>query len=1227
MTEDVGKLKQLKEYALRTYNSHTEAPHFVTFKTDVGVFVRFLVDTGADISICKENFIGDKEIKQHNSCKITGIENNSIQTMGTSMLKLVLPEDIISHEYQIVDTKFPIATDGILGRDFFTKYLAKIDYETYTLVIMVNETEYVLPMRANIDRFVIPPRTEMIQAVNLQIEEDSVVCAKQIGSNVFIGNTIIPKHGTKHIRVLNASDEEVTISKLDLQIKRLSHYNIMYNRKEVTNDRRQDRWEKLRKLLSIDLVGINERQTIEEICKEFEDIFHLEGDHLTANNFYKQRLQTVDDTPVYTRNYRLPQSQQEEIKTQVNKLIEEDLVEPSVSPYNSALLLVPKKSDNDEKKWRLVVDYRQLNKKLVNDKFPLPQLDDVLDRIGRAKYFSTLDMTSSFHQIELQPASRPLTAFSTNNGHYQFKRLPFGLKISSNSFQRMLTIALTGLDSNAFIYVDDIIVFGCSLKHHNDNLRKVFQRLRSHNLKLNPNKCNFLKPEVVYLGHLITDKGVMTDPSKCKALETYPIPKNADDTRRFVAFCNYYRRFVRDFAQIAKPLNELLKKNQPFIWSENCQKSFEMLKSVVSNPPVLQYPDFEKEFILTTDASNYALGAVLSQGEINSDLPISYASRSLNKHEINKPVIEKELLAIHWGITHFRPYLYGRKFKVVTDHRPLVSLFTHSNPSSRLTRIRLDLMDYDFEIIYKQGKINTNADALSRIKIDSNDLKDMMTRNINVMTRKMTEDLRKNDKKTDKESTSIRKNEDYMERNSDRESDHIYMWTSISFSQIKGYPRLNFVIDKVNKSMPKVEIFRNRVVVSGNENAYSNLGSVLQKLTKVLRDNQIFIVTLAKDDTIFKLIREEKFNKMYNSMQNKDKHRQRPIEIILFSQPERILGRDRQKEIIKEYHETPYGGHAGVRRTIVRLKQRYIWKNMYKMIKDFISHCEFCKRNKVIRHTKAPIQITNTPTKPFQFIQLDTVGPLRISNGYRYILTAQCELTKYVDAFPIETKEASEIGRILVEKFILRYGCFDTVKTDRGTEFVNELFNRICTLMKIKHVTSTAYHHETLGSIERNHKVLNEYMRSFTEQYNWDEWIPYYTFAYNTTPHSSTGFSPFELVYGRLASMTTEPMSNDKFYNYEDYITELKIKLKHAHEMANRKLLENKIKQKAVKDKNINDIQIKIGDKVFLRKENARKSENQYMGPFKVINTQDVNITILKDNKPMTIHKNRIKLF
>ena len=331
---------------------------------------------------------------------------------------------------------------------------------------------------------------------------------------------------------------------------------------------------------------------------------------------------------------------------------------------------------------------------------------------------------SGFHQIELDNESKKFTAFSSPDGHYEFNRLPFGLNISPNSFQRMMTISLSGLPPEcAFLYIDDIIVMGCSINHHLKNL--VFEKLRQHGLKLNPSKCNFFGSDVTYLGHHISEEGIQPDKTKYSVIENYPVPTNSDEVRRFVAFCNYYRRFIKNFADIAHPLNKLLRKNAKFEWNNGCQGAFESLKKQLLSPKILQFPDFKRHFTLITDASKVACGAVLTQRYDDIDLPIAFASKAFTKGEANKSTIEQELTAIHWAITYFRPYLYGRKFTVKTDHRPLVFLFSMKNPSSKLTRMRLDLEEFDFDVQYVPGKTNFGADALSRIKIDTETLKEM----------------------------------------------------------------------------------------------------------------------------------------------------------------------------------------------------------------------------------------------------------------------------------------------------------------------------------------------------------------------------------------------------------------------------------------------------------------------------------------------------------------------
>lgn len=287
--------------------------------------------------------------------------------------------------------------------------------------------------------------------------------------------------------------------------------------------------------------------------------------------------------------------------------------------------------------------------------------------------------------------------------------MPFGLKNAPATFQRLMTVALSGLQGlQCFIYLDDVVIFASSVDEHSKRLCNIFKRLRHNNLLLQPDKCEFMHKEVAYLGHIINDKGISPNPEKIKAIKNYPIPTNPKQIKQFLGLIGYYRRFIKDFSKFAKPLTNLLKKDAPFIWSNEQDQSIEYFKNALIQAPILQYPDFSNEFLLTTDASNYAIGAILSQGDIGKDLPIDFASRTLNKAECNYSTIERELLAIIWATEHFRPYLYGRKFIILTDHRPLTWLFNCRNPNSRLMRWRLRLEEYIYEIRYKPGRVNSN---------------------------------------------------------------------------------------------------------------------------------------------------------------------------------------------------------------------------------------------------------------------------------------------------------------------------------------------------------------------------------------------------------------------------------------------------------------------------------------------------------------------------------------
>lgn len=336
-----------------------------------------------------------------------------------------------------------------------------------------------------------------------------------------------------------------------------------------------------------------------------------------------------------------------------------------------------KKMDaSGEKKWRVVIDYRKLNEISIGDSYHLPNITEILDQLGYSKYFTTIDLTSGFHQIPMNPQDASKTAFSVPSGHYHFNGMPFGLKNAPATFQRLMITVLAGIQNyRCFVYLGGIVILGSDLKIHNNRLVKVFERLSKFNLKIQPDKCEFLRKEVMYLGHLITEHGVKPDPKKVSAVLTYPQLRSSNDIRSFFGLAGYYRRFIPNFSKISQPLTNLLKKDIVFNWTSTQQKSFETLKFILTSEPILQYPDFAKPFYLTTDASDFAIGAVLSQGEIGKDIPISYASRTLNKSETNYSTIEREMLGIVWAVNHYRHYHYGRKFTIFSDHKPLQWLF------------------------------------------------------------------------------------------------------------------------------------------------------------------------------------------------------------------------------------------------------------------------------------------------------------------------------------------------------------------------------------------------------------------------------------------------------------------------------------------------------------------------------------------------------------------------
>lgn len=1174
-----------------------------------------IVDTGADISVIKENILNpNQHIYPAQKCIINGITEGKTESIGLTYTNIKIDYNKIPANFQVVDKNFPICTDGILGRDFLANYGCNICLKSWLLTFSYKNEHFEIPIEDKFqDHLVIPPRCQVIKQIFIpEIKEDSVVIADQIKPGVFIGNSVI-NNKIQFINVLNVNSSTRTIPHtFKPKIVPLKDYLLVNpNKQKETSTRSHQLIDELN-LSTIPDEGIKSK--LKQLCLDFNDIFALKDEPLSANNFYKQTLRLNSDSPTYIKNYRIPEAHKAEMDKQVRKMVDDKIVRPSISPFNSPILIVPKKSNNDEKKWRLVVDFRQLNKTIIADKFPLPRIDEMLDNLGRAKYFTTLDLASGFHQIELNENSKHYTAFSSSSGHYEFNRLPFGLNVSPNSFQRMMTIALSGLPPEcAFLYIDDILVVGCSVNHHFKNLETVFKRLRQYNLKLNPAKCNFFKHDVTYLGHHISEKGILPDPSKYNVIKNFPVPKTSDEVRRFVAFCNYYRRFIPKFADIAHPLNKLLRKNAVFEWNEECKTAFETLKRKLISPPVLRFPDFKKNFVLITDASKVACGAILAQSYDNVDLPIAFASKAFTKGESNKSTIEQELTAIHWAVLHFRPYLIGTKFTIKTDHRPLVYLFSMKNPTSKLTRMRLELEEFDYDIQYVQGKTNVGADALSRIQLDSDILKNMTV--LKVTTRAMS-------KKTETQP-SVQHNT--VKQNSN-ETDHLNAFESLNNTEIYDLPKLyieryknkSYIYKILNKNLKKV-------LTRESSTQVPNLTNMFEQIEKWAKELNVEKIALALSSTIFEVISVHEFKNQANETLQK-------LQILLYIPQQDIQDTNIITKIIAENHESAFGGHVGINRLYRKLKTIYKWPNMKATITNYVNQCITCKQHKHTIRTNENFMHTPTPLKSFESIAMDTIGPFPKSNSdNRYALTIQCDLSKYVIVKPIKDKQASTIAKAFIENCILIYGTPSIIRTDQGTEYKNEIFNKISEMLQYTHIFSTPYHPQTIGNLERNHRCLNEYLRQFVNesQTDWDEWIPYYAFCYNTTPCTDIPYTPYELVFGKMATLPNNlknPTRIEPIYNYDQYYAELKYKLQ-ATAIRTQNIIDkvknNRNTKQQVTAKPIN---IEIDDLVMLENPNRNKLDKVYKGPYKVINIAHPNITILDEatNIQHTVHKNRV---
>ena len=444
------------------------------------------------------------------------------------------------------------------------------------------------------------------------------------------------------------------------------------------------------------------------IVSEFPDVFPEELPGLPPDREVEFCIDVIPETqPISIPPYRMAPAELKELKSQLQDLLDKGFIRPSTSPWGAPVLFVRKKDGS----LRLCIDYRQLNKVTMKNKYPLPRIDDLFDQLQGARYFSKIDLRSGYHQLKIRGEDIPKTAFRTRYGHYEFLVMSFGLTNAPAAFMDLMNrVFKPFLDKFVIVFIDDILVYSKSEEEHAQHLRIALQTLRENQLYAKFSKCDFWMTSVTFLGHVVSENGISVDPNKIEAIQSWPRPTSVTEIRSFLGLAGYYRRFVKDFSRLAAPLTKLTRKNEKFEWTDQCERSFEQLKECLTTAPILALPSGSGGYAVYCDASRIGLGCVLMQyGKV-----IAYASRQLKTHERNYPTHDLEMAAVIFALKIWRHYLYGETCEIFTDHKSLKYIFEQKDLNLRQRRWMELVKDYDCTIRYHPGKANVVADALSR---------------------------------------------------------------------------------------------------------------------------------------------------------------------------------------------------------------------------------------------------------------------------------------------------------------------------------------------------------------------------------------------------------------------------------------------------------------------------------------------------------------------------------
>ena len=912
----------------------------------------------------------------------------------------------------------------------------------------------------------------------------------------------------------------------------------------------------------VDLSGLenwpeNLQHEAKEMLKRNAKVFSKDDMDMGRTNLVKHHIKLTDPVPFKEAYRRIPPQMYDEVKAHIQEMLDLGAIRPSNSPWASAIVLVRKKDG----RLRFCIDLRKLNNRTVKDAYSLPRIESILDSLGGAQIFSTLDLKAGYWQVEMAEECKAYTAFTCGPlGFYECDTMPFGATNAPATFQRLMHDCLGELNMNwCIVYLDDIIIFSDTKEEHLKRLEAVFQKLCAAGLKLKPSKCFFFKEEIEYLGHVVSGKGISTNPKKIEAVSKWPTPRTVYDVRSFLGFVGYYRRFIKNFSKITKSIREVITglenqskraaKKTYIEWSDAADTAFEQLKAMCVSTPILAYPNYQLPFTLHTDSSTDGLGAVLYQKQDGKMRVIAYASRSVSKAEANYPAHKLEFLALKWAVCEkFHEYLYGSKpFEVFTDNNPLTYVLTSAKLDACGQRWVAKLANYNFSIKYKCGVSNAEADALSRIKWP-----EALSENVDI--------------------------------------DNGCMDTHIINAILSGAVTKSSLIESVSCSaeMIPTELDKNTDNLSGinwskEQRLDPNLGVIIRLIEskqlakrKLQGKDSSEVKSFLRNRKNLKLFKDVLYRKSYSDNSTSKKTLWQLIVPKLF----------RERALLGCHDDV---GHQGMLRTLSLLRERFYWPGMQEEATQHILKCSRCLRRKTPPQV-APLQPILV-TQPLELVHMDYLSLEPSKGNIENVLVITDHFTRYALAYPSKTQTAQATARILWDNFICHYGFPEKFISDQGRNFESDLIKELCKIAGVKKVHTTPYHPQGNGQCERFNSTLCNMLGTLSEEEksDWKSYLGCMTHAYNCTKHASTTYSPYYLMFGRHPRLPIDVEFGLNKPNCGDnssksrYIQKLRRRLNYAFQKASKYSDQQASKYKKGYDKSAKGPQLYENDLVLVK--------------------------------------------